>query len=670
MTRRSLYAKRRAAACASIALLVTNASADNGALALVRAIDPPSIDGDASDWPDELNRFELPYSYQGNDPTGPEDCSVELRVALAPDGARLFVLAEVVDESHVVDTDAEWDQQDRHLLYVDTRHSPRGSCPVSYAATDLERALGGSDWSWDPALEEASWDDAELGISRAESRVVYEWAVTLDPPLEPGQSLGFDYVLYDRDEGDPLGARSYLTWGPVTGKSGGPGRCGDLVFVQDETSVGVLTGTRAWREGLSGPLPNRVRIVSTSDPRKWVQVPVDDEGRFEAQLPAGEYRIQSPFGLVGEYDDHARADRDSRVTVRVNAGTTTRAPHLALEQLSVPTVKRERGFLMDFDASRTAEVDAFVQEVMDYYEIPGASLGLVHGSKLVYRKSYGVRNALTREPVTDDTLFEAASITKPVFAFAVMRLAERGVIDLDQPLYETLPHPEVSHDKRHELLTARIVLSHQTGFPNWGYMNPDGRLNIAFEPGTGYGYSGAGFVYLGRVVEKITGKELNQILREEVLEPFGIDSNMYFSQHPKAAAALAAGHLAAAPMNLGIAESPGVASTMLTEAGTFSKFMIGLLERDGLEYETYEEFLSPHTEIPDSADWPQTFGLGIVVANSPFGPVLEHGGNNGNYKCKFQVYDDLDLGFVVYANSNYGDKLHQALQAFLITGNE
>ena len=120
---------------------------------------------------------------------------------------------------------------------------------------------------------------------------------------------------------------------------------------------------------------------------------------------------------------------------------------------------------------------------------------------------------MTGDKVDSNTLFEAASITKPVFAFAVQRLAERGVIDLDKPLWLYLPYPDIAYDERYKLITAKHVLTHRTGFPNWRSMNESGKLDIKFTPGTDYGYSGEGFEYLKMVVEKITGKKVEQVLQ-------------------------------------------------------------------------------------------------------------------------------------------------------------
>ncbi|MCS3798850.1 serine hydrolase domain-containing protein [Niastella sp. OAS944] len=149
----------------------------------------------------------------------------------------------------------------------------------------------------------------------------------------------------------------------------------------------------------------------------------------------------------------------------------------------------------------------FIETYQRYYHIPGVSFALIKEGKLVYHKTYGVRNRITSEKVEDQTLFAAASITKPVYAFAVERLADRGVIDLDKPLYEYLPYKDIEQDERYKLITERHVLTHRTGFPNWCWMNPDNKLNIKFKPGTSFGYSGECFEYIKLVVEKINGKK-------------------------------------------------------------------------------------------------------------------------------------------------------------------
>lgn len=124
------------------------------------------------------------------------------------------------------------------------------------------------------------------------------------------------------------------------------------------------------------------------------------------------------------------------------------------------------------------------------------SVVLVKDGKTVYYRTFGVRNFYTGEPVTRETLFEACSITKIVFAFLVNKMADRGEIDLDKPLCEYLPFVAMEHDPRHRKITARHCLAHRSGFPNWASNNDDGKLDIKAHPGTKFGYSGEGFEYV------------------------------------------------------------------------------------------------------------------------------------------------------------------------------
>ncbi len=165
-------------------------------------------------------------------------------------------------------------------------------------------------------------------------------------------------------------------------------------------------------------------------------------------------------------------------------------------------------------------------------------------------------------------------------------MAERGIIDLDKPLYLYLPYPDIEYDERYKLMTARHVLTHRTGFPNWRYMNEDGKLNLRFTPGTDYNYSGEGFEYLKLVVEKITGKKLEQVLQVEVIDPMGL-FHTFFSRNDSLRQMVANGHFDMLPTYDELPERPAMAYSMHTEAGIFTKFMLYLLEQSGLNAQTY-----------------------------------------------------------------------------------
>jgi len=350
-----------------------------------------------------------------------------------------------------------------------------------------------------------------------------------------------------------------------------------------------------------------------------------------------------------------------------------------LSPLVIPTIPvsdliPSKGILHDFTSSRAKEVDRFIETYQNYYGIPGVSLALIKDGKVVYHKTYGVINTMTGEKVSDNTLFEAASITKPVFAFAVLRLAEKGVIDLDKPLYLYLPYKDIENDDRYKLITARHVLTHRTGFPNWRWMNQDGKLNIRFTPGTAYNYSGEGFEYLKMVIEKITGKKVEQVLQEEVVEPMGL-YHTFFSKNDSLQRMVAYGHFDRLPSNNDLPDSPGMAYSMHTEAEIFTKFMLYLLEQRGLKPDTYNAMLNKHSDFnydpkEEKPKIPAYMGMSLEIRETPFGKSFGHGGNNGDFKCKFEVYKEKKIGYVIFTNSNTSDPLLENIRKFLVEGKD
>jgi len=155
------------------------------------------------------------------------------------------------------------------------------------------------------------------------------------------------------------------------------------------------------------------------------------------------------------------------------------------------------------------------EDLMARARIPGLAVAVIEDGQVARTDLLGVSSAETGEPVTEETLFEAASMSKPVFATAVLRMAERGELDLDQPLHQMLPYERISHDPRSEALTARLVLSHRTGLPNWG---PE-TLEFINDPGGKFGYSGEGYVYLQRALEATTDLTLDELVRREAVDP-------------------------------------------------------------------------------------------------------------------------------------------------------
>jgi len=426
-----------------------------------------------------------------------------------------------------------------------------------------------------------------------------------------------------------------------------------------------VAGQLQWEDENMTGFPAQVLIHSLTDTAFQQEVKVDSVGQYQLELPLGRYA----FSLLKHYhwmgEEFIRIDdRAAQFTFEVSTAEV-KLPITKLKVIPSPNLMGEKGILHQFDSEKAQQLDAFMKAQMNYFEIPGASIALIKDGKLVYQQVYGVTNSVNKKAVDEKTLFEAGSMTKPVFAFAVCRLAERGILDLDKPLYLDLPFDAVAHDERAKLITARHVLCHQTGFANWPKRNEKGEFDLKFTPGTQFGYSGEAFEYLKRVVAHITQKDISTILEEELLRPlqlenFHFKTNEYYAQHA------AHGHKNHQPSSLRHPSEPMMAFSLNTSATAFSKFILALRNGEGLKSSTYAEMLKGHSIREDGTQW----GLGFRLEETPFGLSYGHSGSTGRgFISNFCYYPELDMGFVVLTNSQLGGMLVLPLLTdFLILG--
>jgi CubicO group peptidase (beta-lactamase class C family) len=136
--------------------------------------------------------------------------------------------------------------------------------------------------------------------------------------------------------------------------------------------------------------------------------------------------------------------------------------------------------------------------------VPGLSLAVFKRARIVWQDSFGVRDRRSGVPVDSNTLFEAASMSKPVFAHVVLKLCERGILGLDTPLTRYSRHRLLEGDSRLDIITAPHILSHTSGLvPDW--RSSEQPLRIAFTPGEKWSYSGEGYYHLQSVITDLTG---------------------------------------------------------------------------------------------------------------------------------------------------------------------
>lgn len=167
----------------------------------------------------------------------------------------------------------------------------------------------------------------------------------------------------------------------------------------------------------------------------------------------------------------------------------------------------------------TPAVQQELRDILDKHRIVTAGLGLLVEGKLAWALYHG--DASPGVPANAATRFNVASITKTVTAETALRLAAAGELDLDEPLGAYWVDPDIAGDPRLQSLTARTVLAHTTGFPNWRFFRSDGKLAFVRAPGEAYGYSGEGFEYLAHAISNKLQRPFPQVVQERVFEPAG-----------------------------------------------------------------------------------------------------------------------------------------------------
>ncbi|MFA5713105.1 MAG: serine hydrolase domain-containing protein [Bacteroidales bacterium] len=275
-------------------------------------------------------------------------------------------------------------------------------------------------------------------------------------------------------------------------------------------------------------------------------------------------------------------------------------------------------------------------------------------------------------PIGINTIYQAASISKIVFAYAVMRLNDRGIIDLDTPLWEYYPgllemFSDQQNQEKAKVLTARMALTHITGLDNSTYSN----ISFVREPGT-YGYSGPGTYLLQKTVEHITGKLVDQIAQEEVFTPLGMEHTSYVWK-PEYETTAARGYLNSGSWgwnpwsSSAISKDGNVAYTMRTNAEEITIFMKAMMKGVGLSREKYEEMISAHGNFVAAAvvgrEKQSIYrALGFVIEkNEELGDIIWHTGNNQNFKGMTLFIADRNITLSYFVNGQHSFNLNDPI---------
>ena len=317
--------------------------------------------------------------------------------------------------------------------------------------------------------------------------------------------------------------------------------------------------------------------------------------------------------------------------------------------------------------------------------VHGLTVTIFNDAAKVYSRAFGAANLPAGKALKTDTEIYGASLSKAVFSVLVMRLVERGVLDLDKPLQEYVPEPlwqnrgkswhenlaDLRGDPRYQRITARMSMSHTTGMPGWRWFEPDQKLRLHFDPGTRFSYSGEGMTFLQIVIEKITGKPLETLMHEHVFGPYGMTMSSYTWQS-RFEADYAVGHAKdGKPYPKDKDNAPRAPSTLETTTDDYAKFMGAVLRRTGLADASWNEIFKPQIRIRSKTQigpgWAETtskndaielsYGLGWGLRRTPHGWGAFKEGHGDGFQHYSIVYPARRIGVLLMSNSDNAESI-------------
>jgi CubicO group peptidase (beta-lactamase class C family) len=309
----------------------------------------------------------------------------------------------------------------------------------------------------------------------------------------------------------------------------------------------------------------------------------------------------------------------------------------------------------------------FLLALLQKENVPGMQLVYTKGTT-VSTHNLGVRRAGTTQVVTAASTFQAASLGKVVLAYAALRLLDQGVLDLDQPLLAYYPYPRLLAEPRAAQITARMVLAHTTGLPNWAEKPTDptwstSALHLQYAPDSCWNYSGEGYVFLQKTLEHLTGKAFETLAQEEVFEPLGMKHSS-FSWRAAFEATACTGHDdQGQPTQVYPFREPYAAYSLLTTAPDYNRFLQALLTGCGLQPATARLLTTPASAAgrcghpATAADAAIAWACGVGLATTSRGPAQWHWGNNGDFNGFFMTLLGQRESVLFLTNSANGGRL-------------
>jgi D-alanyl-D-alanine-carboxypeptidase/D-alanyl-D-alanine-endopeptidase len=336
-------------------------------------------------------------------------------------------------------------------------------------------------------------------------------------------------------------------------------------------------------------------------------------------------------------------------------------------------------------------LDREIKNLMSKAHVSGLGIAVYNKNKPVFVKTFGLANVQQQTHFEPSQVMYGASFSKTVFAYIIMQLVQEKVIDLDKPVVKYLPKPlpdykipgwnkgyqDIRNDKRYEIITARMCLSHTTGLPNWRWYEADKKLKFKFAPGTRYSYSGEGLYLLQFVIEQITGKDYETIARERVFIPFNMPNTSYLWRNDFANKLVLGHNKDGNPYDFMHWKEAGCAGTLCTSLEDYAKFYSAFIQHKGLSAATFNQMITPQVRIRSVKQFGPlalkdstindsinlSYGLGIGVFNTPAGRAFFKEGHDDGWGHYSIAYPDKGIAVVIMTNNDNGESIFKQLLA-------
>lgn len=340
------------------------------------------------------------------------------------------------------------------------------------------------------------------------------------------------------------------------------------------------------------------------------------------------------------------------------------------------------------------DLNAKIEYLVKAANVSGVAISVFNNNKPVFSKTYGLADVQKQIPFRSSSVMYAASFAKTVFAYIAMQCVQEKIIDLNKPLVEYLSKPlpeykingwrrgyyDLKDDDRYKKITARMCLSHTTGFPNWRWFEADKKLRFKFDPGTRYSYSGEGLYLLQFVIEQVTGKDYETISRERVFQPLGMTNSSQVWQRRFDSNTVYGHNAQGVPYEIMKWKEASAGGSMSTSLEDFTKFYTALISSKGLSAQHFNEMTNtqvrirsisqfgPLATIDSTAndDIKLGYGLGVGVFYTPYGRAFFKEGHDDGWGHYSVCFPGKKTAVVIMTNNDNGESIFKELLAYSI----